>query len=443
MKRKIVNFGVFAFLTVITVNSSAQSYLGNPRYGADTATRKNCALNLSLYLDGFKSGDYKAAYKYWKVAYTICPGAQLSALQRGRTIYQSFIETAPSEAAKQAYVDTLLSIYDTRMQYFPSDAPNALEFKVRDLLLYRPEQASKALEMINDLVARQGQSVNAEIIVFGMQIVAELFKKKEVAADQVMDYYSATGAIVEKQLAADPSNEDLKKAKEALDVYFVNSGVANCNNLIALYAPKFEKTPGDIDLLKKIISLFSANRCTKTDLYFKVAVALQKAEPTPEGALNLARLLVDRGEYAKAVPYYKEAANAQSNNGEKANIFLLAADAKLKIGDKQDAKALARLALNANPSSGLAYIIIANIIGSQKCPGADPVISAGPYFVAVDYLHKAKQVDPSVAADADRLISSYTAAFPSKTDLFTYAYEEGKTITVGCGINERTVIRAR
>lgn len=400
-------------------------------------------MNLSLYKDGFKAGDYKAAYKYWKVANKICPGASLAALQHGVTIYKSFIETASNEVTKQAYIDTLLSLYDTRMEYFPNDAAKAMEYKVRDLLVFRPEQTTKALDMIAELLAKQGDAANAEIIAFGMQITSELYQKKEATADQVMDYYSTKGAIIEKQLAADPSNEELKKAKESLDVIFVQSGVANCDNLIALYTPKFEQNPSDIELLKKMVSLFSANRCTKSDLYYKAAIALQKAEPTPVGALNVARLMAERGEYGKAVPYYKEAANAQSNNVEKANILLLAADAMLKTGDKQDSKALARLALDANPNSGLAYIIIANIIGSQKCPGADPVISAGPYFVAVDYLRKAKQVDPSVADDADRLIGNYSAGFPSKTDLFSYAYEEGKVITVGCGINERTVIRAR
>lgn len=443
MKTKLLKFGVLAFLAVIAISSSAQSYLNNPRYGVDSAARKDCAYNLSLYMDGFKSGDYKAAYKYWRVAYKICPGAQLSALQRGRTIFQNFIETAPNETVKQAYVDTLLSIYDARMQYFPSDATNALEFKVRDLLLYRPNQFSKAFGLINDLIAKQGEQVNAEIVAFGMQILSELYQKKEATADQIMDYYSEKGVVIEKQLVADPANEELKKAKEALDVYFVNSGVASCSNLDSLYSQKLSKTPNDVELLKKIVSLFNANRCTKSSVYLKAVVALQKAAPTPEGAMNIARIMVEKGEYSKAVPYYKEAANGQSNNVDKSKIFLLAADAMLKTGDKHDAKALARLAIDANPNSGLAYMIIANIIGSEKCPGADPVISAGPYFVAVDYLRKAKQVDPSVASDADRLISSYSAAFPSKTDLFTYAYEEGKVITVGCGINERTVIRAR
>ena len=443
MKSKLVKLGVLAVTLLLSVNSFSQSQLSDPRFGADEETRKKCLENLSLYMDGYKAGDYKAAYKHWKVAYNICPGAQLSALQRGRTIYQSFIDAAPNETIKQAYVDTLLSIYDTRAKYFPKDAPKAMEFKIRDMLLYRPDQMNHALDMISALIKEQGESVSADIVAYGMLITTELYQKKEATAEQVMNYYSTNGTTIEKQLAADPTNEDLKKAKETLDAYFINSGVANCDNLIALYTPRFEQNPNDVELLKKIVSLLGANRCNKADLYFKAAIALQKAEPSTDGALNLARLYVERGEYAKSIPLFKEAAAAQATATDKANIYLLAADAMLKAGDKGDAKALARMAIDANPNSGLAYIVIANIIGSEKCAGDNPVVSAGPYFVAVDYLRKAKQVDPSVAADADRLINSYSAGFPSKTDLFSYAFEEGQSITVGCGINERTIVRAK
>lgn len=421
----------------------SQSFLQNPKYGPDEEARKECAKNLSLYMDGFKAGDYKTSYKFWREAYRICPGAQLSALQRGRTIYQSFIETASDEATKQAYVDSLLSLYDARIKYFPSDAPRAMEYKVRDLLLYRPEQSKKALAMITKILDEQGSDADAEIIAFGMVITTELYQKKEVSSDDVMNYYTAHSATIEKQLQADPNNETVQKAKESLDYHFVNCGVANCDNLIPMYTPRFEQNPNDLELVKKIVSLLGANRCIKSDLYFKAVIALQKLEPSPEGAINVARLYAERGEYAKALPFYKDAAAAQATPKGKGDIFLLAADAMIKAGNKAEAKSLARQAIDANPSSGLAYIMIANIIGSEKCNAADPILSAGPYFLAVDYLRKAKQVDSSISSDADRLISSYSAAFPSKQDLFSYAYEEGQSITVGCGINERTTVRAR
>lgn len=442
MKSKLVQLGVLAVLLFMAVSASAQSYLQDPKYGADEDARKTCATNLNLYKDGFKAKDYKEAYKYWRVAYKICPGASLKALQEGRVIYQHFIETAPNEAAKQAYVDSLMALYDTRIKYFPKNAANALEFKVQDLLVYRPDQAPHALDMINSLVKSQGDNASAEIIAYGMVITCDLYKKKAATADQVMSYYSTYGSVVEKQLAADPTNEEVKNAKTTMDATFVNSGVASCDNLIALYSSKFEQTPNDVDMLKRIVSLLSANRCTKSDLFFKAAIALQKAEPSPEGALNVANLFVERGEYGKALPYFKEAASAKSGK-DKANIYLYAASSMMKSGNKSEAKSLARLALDADGNSGMAYIIIANIIGSEKCNAADPILSAGPYFVAVDYLRKAKQVDSSVADEADRLINNYSAAFPSKTDLFSYAYEVGQTITVGCGINERTTVRSR
>lgn len=442
MKSKLVQLGVLAVLLFMAVNASAQSYLQDPKYGPDEESRKACATNLNLYKDGFKAKDYKEAYKYWRVAYKICPGASLKALQEGRVIYQHFIETAPNEAAKQAYVDSLMALYDARIQYFPKYAASALEFKVQDLLVYRPDQAPQALEMINSLIKSQGENASAEIIAYGMVITCDLYKKNTATADQVMNYYSTYGSVVEKQLAADPTNEEVKNAKTTMDATFVNSGVASCDNLIALYTPKFEQTPGDVDMLKRVVSLLSANRCTKSDLFFKAAIALQKAEPSPEGALNVANLFVERGEYGKALPYFKEAASTKSGK-DKANIYIYAASSMMKSGNKSEAKSLARLALDADGNSGMAYIIIANIIGSEKCNAADPILSAGPYFVAVDYLRKAKQVDPSIADEADRLINNYSAAFPSKTDLFSYAYEAGQTITVGCGINERTTVRSR
>lgn len=443
MKSKLVQLGALAVTFFMAASASAQGYLQDPKYGPTEEARKECATNLNLYKDGFKAKDYKEAYKYWRVAYKICPGASLKALQEGRVIYQHFIETAPNEAAKQAYVDSLMALYDTRIKYFPKYAASALEFKVQDLLVYRPNQAPQALEMINTLIKSQGENASAEIIAYGMVITCDLYKKKEATADQVMNYYSTYGSIIEKQLAADPNSEEIKNAKATLDATFVNSGVANCDNLVELYTSKFEQTPNDIEMLKRIVALFSANRCTKSDLYFKAAIALQKLEPSAEGALNVANLFTERGEYMKALPYFKEAAGSKTSAKEKSGIYIYAAGAMMKAGNKSEARSLARLALDADANSGMAYILIANIIGSEKCNAADPVLSAGPYFVAVDYLRKAKQVDPSVADEADRLINSYSAAFPSKTDLFSYAYEVGQTITVGCGINERTTVRSR
>ena len=55
---------------------------------------------------------------------------------------------------------------------------------------------------------------------------------------------------------------------------------------------------------------------------------------------------------------------------------------------------------------------------------------------------KAKQVDPSVAEEANTLISSYRAHLPSTEEIFMHPdLEKGKPFTVGGWIGERTTIR--
>ena len=60
---------------------------------------------------------------------------------------------------------------------------------------------------------------------------------------------------------------------------------------------------------------------------------------------------------------------------------------------------------------------------------------------AIDMFKKAKQVDPSVATEANKLIDTYTQYMPSKEDIFSRTMKEGSTYKVGCWINRNTTVR--
>ena len=63
------------------------------------------------------------------------------------------------------------------------------------------------------------------------------------------------------------------------------------------------------------------------------------------------------------------------------------------------------------------------------------------YFVIIDKLQRAKQVDPSVAEEANKLIGRYSAHTPQAKDLFMLGYKAGDRITIGGWIGESTTIR--
>jgi len=62
--------------------------------------------------------------------------------------------------------------------------------------------------------------------------------------------------------------------------------------------------------------------------------------------------------------------------------------------------------------------------------------------VAVDKFQKAKQVDSSVADEANELIRRYSPYFPSRDDIFFKPeLQEGQSFFVGGWIGESTVCR--
>jgi len=62
-------------------------------------------------------------------------------------------------------------------------------------------------------------------------------------------------------------------------------------------------------------------------------------------------------------------------------------------------------------------------------------------WVAIDQWNKAKSIDPSVSAEANKLINRYTQYMPTRADIFQRSIKEGSTYKVPCWIQENTKVR--
>lgn len=101
-------------------------------------------------------------------------------------------------------------------------------------------------------------------------------------------------------------------------------------------------------------------------------------------------------------------------------------------------------ALEANPNYGNAYMLIGKMYAatSKSVYPDDGVMARAVYYAAIDKFEKAKQVDPTVAEEANSLISSYRAHLPSTEEIFMHPdLEKGKAVTIGGWIGERTTVR--
>ena len=99
---------------------------------------------------------------------------------------------------------------------------------------------------------------------------------RKVKADEthkeqfIQDYIAAAGyadAAFKKETKA-KTKELLKVAKDNIDAFFINSGVATCDNLQSIYAPKVEQNKTNLDYLKQVISVMQMLGCTEQEAYF-------------------------------------------------------------------------------------------------------------------------------------------------------------------------------
>ena len=82
--------------------------------------------------------------------------------------------------------------------------------------------------------------------------------------------------------------------------------------------------------------------------------------------------------------------------------------------------------------AGKAYLLIGTIWGSTSC-GGDEIARRAPYWVACDYMSRAKAADPSLEAEANRYIGQYSRYFPQAAEAFMYDVTNGQSYTVVCG----------
>jgi hypothetical protein len=62
-------------------------------------------------------------------------------------------------------------------------------------------------------------------------------------------------------------------------------------------------------------------------------------------------------------------------------------------------------------------------------------------WVAVDAWVKARNIDASFAAEANKMINQYNRFMPNKEDVFIRGLKTGERFYVGCWIQESTTIR--
>jgi len=217
---------------------------------------------------------------------------------------------------------------------------------------------------------------------------------------------------------------------------------ATCKHIIAIYRKKFDSTPDDIELLKKISELLDKKSCQEDPLYFDVTTKLYDLEPSPASAYLIGKMLLKDQKYSEAIEYFKKVEGIE-DNAVLAKAYKFTAEAYRGLGNYPSARTYALKAAALEPGDGEPYLMIGDMYAASAADcGDNDLTKRVAYWAAVDKYIKAKQVDPELKEIADKRIASYSVYYPTQETIFFYTLKEGDPYTVNCWINETTTVRA-
>ncbi len=463
----------------------AQDLATTSKYGADSV---NCVQKISIYREAYKQWE---AAKFspdavnnemisaWREVFLTGPRATQYTYTNGEKILDYLIRQNPKD--KDAYIDTLCMLMDTRAKCFPTDpktgasqVANIMGRKGLLIYTYNKNRYEEAYNVLKDAVALdpsqlQGAYIDAyfkstiDMVNNGkeekMTIINVYQELSEVLDDNIKELAENEAQLVEAKTNAEESNDSeaiagfdkqIEKNEKNINI---NKGVKNnidnlfqpfasCDDLIKVFTAKMAETPDDINLLKRITTILDKKDCTDSKLFLDASKQLYELEPSPEAAYNIGVKLFKDGKNGEAAKYFEQATSA-SNNDRVYRSYRNLAYCYLNMGASGKCRDAARRAAAVDPTAGEPYIIIgmayaasANSLSDSKFGGKEV------FWVAVDKFNRAASIDPSVAARANSLAASYRQHFPSTETIFFNDYAEGQSYTVGGWIGESTTIRA-
>ena len=438
---KKVTLAIFAFAALLM---SSTSVFAQGKWGPDSA---QCITYMSYYKEYYKQKAYDDAIPNWRKAYKYCPASSSqNMLIDGAVLVRRLISKNANNAEyRDALVDTLLTLHDTRAQYYPKYAVTALNNKGIDMSNYIKSDFEKLYNGYEGIIEANGDKTKSQILLFDLQAAIELYKTGMIDAETVINVYQRNNELIEK---VDAGNEAEKtqneKIKQDMGSLFAASKVASCDNLIELFGPRIESNPDDLQLASSVVKIMSSTEdCNSNDVFLRAVTTMYRLEPSANSAYYLFKLHSANGNTDEAIKYMEEAiASEDSDIAKDAEWTYELATYYFKDGMNVKAVEAANfVAANSEELAGTAYFLMGTVWGSTRC-GGDDIASRAPFWVACDYMNKAKNADPSLAESANNYISEYSKYFPKAEEAFMYDITNGQSYTVVCsGLRATTTVR--
>ncbi len=424
----------------ILIASHAQGQCKEWIWPRDSAKARE---ELVLFQDAVNNKQFRQASSHLRWLLVNSPNLNVSIYIMGAETYDGLAAKEKNPSKKKTLVDSLLLIYDLRMQHC-NDKANVITRKA--LASYKHNingtEQDKLLTLMDEAIELNGESIQDGVLLPYMEtILMSHAKVKKLLQEEILKRYEKLVDIIEAKIKSgkgdDKRQAKLKEYKSRIDDLLLKMIKVDCNFVHSNLAPKFNQNPQDIVLAKRIFGYLLNGKCDRDSLWFKAGEVLYQNEKDYGLAKNLALQFLVSKKYSEASHYLKEALQLSPSGRDSSEIYVYQGSLHAKDGDKPNARLCFRNALRSDPGNKDALSSIGDLYYSSFEDCAKKVSMADDrlvYLVAYDYYLKAGNKTKMALAKK---------AFPSREEIFLVNYKSGEAIQVGCWIEESTIIRTR
>lgn len=401
-----------------------------------------CAKKYSMYKEFVNIESYSNALPMYREVFNNCKKFSKSIYNDGIKIYKGMMAKTSDQNTINAYLDTLKIIYMQRIENYGEES-YVLGRYAADILKYKksPEVYSEAYQVLKKSVETSDGNPDLTVVSQFLQVSTLLYSKNKIDANQLFDDVMPlyTTVLLKSKTADEKYATSVEKISTNLKKNF--SGLKNYqetfyNQLNAKSVPQ-ENQEAEI-----WVNAIKDVDCEACDYYVKISEKLYSDNPTATAAAAIARYYRKTRQWEKAAEFYAQAIEKETDNINKADYYYEYATVENFRKKFQSAVSKAKKAVELNPKFGAAYMVIAAIYGGNANSfGDDDFSHRKVYWVAADYLLRAKNADPTLTSDANSLLAKYSAHFPNKEDAFMHSVKPGDVVTVNCYDTETTTAR--
>lgn len=398
------------------------------------------AMYYSLYYEDFKNENYKGALPNLRWILQNAPGFPRDNdrnFERAVTVFQKIALEQEDEAARQAYFDSALVIFDTAVSRL-QDA--GAEVSKREWIFEKGKFIQENADYLPDLQDQVG-ALYREAYELDPQEMQPYY------INYIIGDYARSGEKQEAVDFIDQVEADLPDNSEVASMLANWRGAlfTSPEERFEFVSSQLEKNPDDCGLILEKFEL-AIDLGFRDDVY-QLEGRVLGCESDAKTYFLLGKMKLEDGEPEEALGMFEKALAMAGTEQRTKEIYYNMGIAQQQMGRLSRARTYFRQSLDIDRNYGPAYMAIGDlyVTAVSNC-GSFEREDRAVYWLVTDYYDRARSVDPTVAGAAQRKARQYRAYFPDQEALFFKGWEVGQRYMVDYGcyewIGEATTVKS-